>query len=56
MNTNQCQYNKEHKNELNHQAYIDVFECKDPSYPNNEDYMNSYSFWLDISNRSNNLK
>ena len=31
--------------ELNHKAYEDVLDCKDPSMPDNEEYMQCYNFW-----------
>lgn len=31
--------------DLNHQAYIDVLDCKFPKYPEDENYMWYYNFW-----------
>jgi len=30
---------------LNHQAYMDVLDCKEPSIPENEIYMECYDSW-----------
>ncbi len=31
--------------ELNHRAYNDVLDCKEPSMPDNKEYMRYYRFW-----------
>jgi len=33
------------REELNHKAYTDVLDCKDPSMPDNEVYMECYRAW-----------
>jgi hypothetical protein len=33
------------KEEKNHQAYMDVLDCLDPSFLDDEEYMQSYNFW-----------
>jgi hypothetical protein len=35
----------EEEEKLNHQAYMDVLDCKDPSMPYNEVYMKYYRSW-----------
>ena len=30
---------------LNHRAYEDVLDCKEPSIPDNKEYMRYYNFW-----------
>lgn len=30
---------------LNHLAYMDVLDCRGPSMPDNEVYMECYNFW-----------
>lgn len=32
-------------NDYNHQAYMDVLDCKPPRYPDNDEYMKCYNFW-----------
>ena len=43
--------NKEqsHKEQMNHQAYQDVLECKRAQYTDDEDYMSSYQGWYNIA-------
>lgn len=36
------------KDEKNHQAYMDVLDCKSPSMPNDTEYMTSYNFWYPL--------
>lgn len=38
-------------NELNHQAYMDVFEDNGPLHIDNEDYMHCYRFWIGVAGR-----
>lgn len=35
------------REKINHQAYNDVSDCKDPSYPD-EYYMECYYFWKSV--------
>jgi len=37
--------NAKGKEELNHQAYMDVLDYEEPSMPNNTIYMECYRFW-----------
>ncbi|MFW6310847.1 MAG: hypothetical protein ACOC1K_01280 [Nanoarchaeota archaeon] len=30
---------------LNHQAYMDVLDCKPQRYPDDEEYIKHYNFW-----------
>lgn len=36
---------KNENEKLNHKAYLDVLDCKEPSMPNNKLYMQYYTFW-----------
>ena len=31
--------------DLNHLAYMDVLDCKDPQRPEDKEYMDAYHFW-----------
>ena len=44
------------REELNHQAYNDVLDCNDPSYPENEVYMEYYRFWKSVDSANSTIK
>ena len=35
----------EEKDDLNHEAYMDVLDCREPQMPENEYYMQCYRNW-----------
>ena len=43
---------KEQREDLNHRAYMDVFEQKSPQLIDNEFYMQSYRFWRSVAGES----